>query len=99
MRRNCNHFANELCVCLVGKKIPGYINRPANVGRVLLNTIQVPAMAFGRILDGVKGGGKKKEPKREVPSLVVAAPVASQVAAGGGRQGGVQQGGAPAQTP
>jgi hypothetical protein len=25
----------------VGKKIPSYINRPANMGRVLLNTIQV----------------------------------------------------------
>jgi hypothetical protein len=33
VRRNCNHFANELCVCLTGKKIPAYINRPANVGR------------------------------------------------------------------
>eukprot|EP00741_Cyanophora_paradoxa_P020814 tig00021312_g20093.t1 len=30
--RNCNHFANDLCSKLVGKGIPGYINRLANWG-------------------------------------------------------------------
>ena len=52
VRRNCNHFANELCVCLTGKKIPAYINRPANVGRYALNIFSVPVVAIGKLVDG-----------------------------------------------
>lgn len=31
--RNCNHFANALCTQLLGKGIPGYLNRLAFVGK------------------------------------------------------------------
>ncbi|KAJ1494469.1 PPPDE putative peptidase domain-containing protein [Baffinella frigidus] len=60
VRRNCNHFANELCVALVAKKIPSYINRPANFGRVALNLISVPALAIGKIVDGIKKTNRKE---------------------------------------
>lgn len=33
--RNCNHFANELCMHLVGTPIPDHINRLARAGSVL----------------------------------------------------------------
>ena len=29
--RNCNNFSNELCTIIVGKGLPAYINRCANV--------------------------------------------------------------------
>ena len=29
--RNCNNFSNELCIIIVGKGIPAYINRCASV--------------------------------------------------------------------
>jgi len=32
MTNNCNHFANALCMQLLGKPIPSYINRLANLG-------------------------------------------------------------------
>jgi len=32
IHRNCNHFANALCWKLLGKTIPGYVNRLAEVG-------------------------------------------------------------------
>eukprot|EP01116_Phalansterium_solitarium_P022818 TRINITY_DN7682_c0_g1_i1.p2 TRINITY_DN7682_c0_g1~~TRINITY_DN7682_c0_g1_i1.p2 ORF type:complete len:340 (+),score=106.47 TRINITY_DN7682_c0_g1_i1:1252-2271(+) len=33
--RNCNHFADALCVELTGKNIPGWVNRAAKVGNTL----------------------------------------------------------------
>jgi hypothetical protein len=30
--RNCNHFAEELSMRLLGKRLPSYINRLANAG-------------------------------------------------------------------
>lgn len=32
---NCNHFTNELCIQLLNKKIPNYINRLCNLGKYL----------------------------------------------------------------
>jgi hypothetical protein len=32
--RNCNHFADDLCMRLCGKHIPGFINRVARIGKV-----------------------------------------------------------------
>ena len=32
VRRNCNHFASEFCRRLVGRDIPGYLNRMAYFG-------------------------------------------------------------------
>lgn len=32
LRKNCNHFANALCWALLGKSIPPYINRLAEIG-------------------------------------------------------------------
>jgi hypothetical protein len=36
IRKNCNTFSNCLCEALLGKKIPGYVNRMANIGKVFL---------------------------------------------------------------
>jgi len=80
VRRNCNHFSNELCVCLTGKKIPAYINRPANVGRVAMKLFSVPAVAFGKLVDGVKKVQKKESDG--AAKRVVEAPNASRIAAG-----------------
>jgi hypothetical protein len=77
VRRNCNHFANELCLALVGKKIPSYINRPANFGRAALNLIAVPALAIGKIVEGVKkvqGGDRRKDATDARGQPVVEAP-------------------------
>jgi hypothetical protein len=35
IRRNCNHFANSLVWKLLGRTIPGHVNRLANVGQCL----------------------------------------------------------------
>jgi hypothetical protein len=32
LNKNCNSFANEFCTRVVGKGIPGYVNRMANIG-------------------------------------------------------------------
>ncbi|MCJ1312981.1 hypothetical protein MMC25_006657 [Agyrium rufum] len=32
LRRNCNHFANELCALLTGRGIPSWVNRAAALG-------------------------------------------------------------------
>lgn len=32
VRKNCNHFANALCWALLGKSIPPYVNRLAEIG-------------------------------------------------------------------
>jgi len=54
VRRNCNHFSNELSKILVGKSIPSYVNRPANVGHNLLSFFSLPASALGGVWSGVK---------------------------------------------
>ncbi|EKX42405.1 hypothetical protein GUITHDRAFT_141342 [Guillardia theta CCMP2712] len=64
VRRNCNHFSNELSKLLVGKPIPSYVNRPANVGQNLLSLFSMPASALGGMLKGVKM--VKKAKKRSV---------------------------------
>ncbi|XP_057799620.1 deSI-like protein At4g17486 isoform X1 [Salvia miltiorrhiza] len=30
--KNCNHFTDEVCHCLTGKRIPGWVNRLARIG-------------------------------------------------------------------
>lgn len=37
MRKNCNAFSNALSEALLGKKIPGYVNRMASLGSVFLD--------------------------------------------------------------
>ena len=32
IHKNCNHFAEELCLRLLGKALPSYINRLARMG-------------------------------------------------------------------
>jgi hypothetical protein len=54
--RNCNHFANELSLCLVGRRIPSFVNRPANVGRRVLKFFQGPVKVMRH------SGEKTREP-------------------------------------
>lgn len=35
IHKNCNHFTDEICHCLTGKHIPGWVNRLARVGCVV----------------------------------------------------------------
>lgn len=32
VRKNCNHFCDEFAFALVGKRIPSWVNRAANIG-------------------------------------------------------------------
>jgi len=32
LSKNCNHFTNELCLELTGRRAPGWLNRAAGVG-------------------------------------------------------------------
>ena len=36
LTRNCNHFSNEFCIYLCNKGIPGWVNRLALVGKLLM---------------------------------------------------------------
>ena len=31
--KNCNHFTDEVCMRLTGKRIPGWVNRLARIGK------------------------------------------------------------------
>ncbi|KAJ1466930.1 hypothetical protein T484DRAFT_1860263 [Baffinella frigidus] len=61
---NCNHFANELSLSLVGKKIPSFVNRPANVGRNVLKFFAGPAKVVEKIaqFSGGAEGTSRSEP-------------------------------------
>ncbi|EFC50217.1 DUF862/DUF1000 domain-containing protein [Naegleria gruberi] len=37
LRKNCNHFSNELCKILVGANIPSWVNRTSSVGSFFSN--------------------------------------------------------------
>jgi hypothetical protein len=41
LRRNCNHFASELCDLLVGKSIPSYVNQLAGTGANLADNVSL----------------------------------------------------------
>ncbi|WOL06095.1 deSI-like protein [Canna indica] len=34
--KNCNHFTDEVCKQLTGKRIPGWVNRLARIGRIAM---------------------------------------------------------------
>mmetsp|Transcript_10561 Transcript_10561/g.20334 ORF Transcript_10561/g.20334 Transcript_10561/m.20334 type:complete len:189 (+) Transcript_10561:2950-3516(+) len=52
LRRNCNDFCNALCLRLLGKSIPGYINRAAKVGKCF--SCLLPASLRGKSDDSTK---------------------------------------------
>lgn len=37
IRKNCNSFSNALAEALLGKGVPGYVNRMAGIGSVFLD--------------------------------------------------------------
>ena len=55
IRRNCNHFANSLVWKLLGRTIPGHVNRLANVGQCL--TCCIPKRFLEDAPVGPGGGG------------------------------------------
>lgn len=63
VRKNCNHFSTELAQYLTATKIPSYVNRPANVGRGVLNMFAVPALAVGKLMEGIRKVNRVKEAK------------------------------------
>lgn len=44
--KNCNHFTNEICHCLTGKHIPGWVNRLARVGSFIDSLLPGNATSF-----------------------------------------------------
>jgi len=46
LTKNCNTFANELCLRLVKKGIPGYVNRLANLGSTLSCLIPTSGLLY-----------------------------------------------------
>ena len=65
VRRNCNHFANELGKTLVGKGIPPYVNRIATFGKRILGVLALPSQAFGGMMAGIKKVKKGADVARE----------------------------------
>ena len=61
VRCNCNHFTNELAQALVGKSIPAYVNRTANIGKGILGVMALPSQALGGIVTGFKRVASKRE--------------------------------------
>jgi hypothetical protein len=65
IRRNCNHFSNELGKTLVGKGIPPYVNRAATFGKRVLGVLSLPSQAFGGMMAGIKKVQKGPDVARE----------------------------------
>ena len=61
VRCNCNHFTNELAQALVGKAIPAYVNRTANIGKGILGVMALPSQALGGIVTGFKRVASKRD--------------------------------------
>lgn len=54
LNRNCNSFANEFLLRLIGKEIPGYVNRMANIGSYF-SCLLPPQMAGNAPVDDPSG--------------------------------------------
>ena len=66
---NCNHFANELSLALVGKRIPSFVNRPANVGRNVLKFFAGPAKVVEKIAQGVRKAGQVQDARAAIRAV------------------------------
>ncbi|CAM9603114.1 unnamed protein product [Choristocarpus tenellus] len=75
-RRNCNHFADELCFVLLGKRIPRWVNRAANIGGWAVgggpeqegksDKRSSPAHAENTCVARVQGSANKEGKRREL---------------------------------
>jgi hypothetical protein len=54
LNRNCNSFANEFLLRLIGKEIPGYVNRMAHIGSYF-SCLLPPQMAGNAPVDDTSG--------------------------------------------
>ncbi|KAG2423500.1 hypothetical protein HXX76_015248 [Chlamydomonas incerta] len=78
LQRNCNHFANDLCVQLVGKEAPTWVNRLAGLAVMLhclippswVPPLQTPSAApidfDGHVAGGVGVGGGGGGPRKDL---------------------------------
>lgn len=48
--KNCNHFCNDICYNLTGKRIPGWVNRLAKLGNDSCTLMLVLTFAMGEIM-------------------------------------------------
>ncbi|KFK32585.1 hypothetical protein AALP_AA6G262400 [Arabis alpina] len=63
IRRNCNHFCNEVCLKLTQNPIPRWVNRLARLG-VLCNCVLPPRLnesKVKRVVNGELSEGEKKK--------------------------------------
>jgi len=56
LNKNCNSFANEFCQRVVGKGIPGYVNRMANLGSYF-SCLLPPNLTNGAPVDNNNNSG------------------------------------------
>jgi hypothetical protein len=96
LNKNCNSFANEFCTRVVGKGIPGYVNRMANIGSYFSCLLPPQVTNGGAPVDqnGNNGGqasssssfngaiGRRGEKAALIPAASVAPPSFSSSSAG-----------------
>ncbi|PNW69915.1 hypothetical protein CHLRE_17g698100v5 [Chlamydomonas reinhardtii] len=82
LQRNCNHFANDLCVQLIGKEAPTWVNRLAGIAVMLhclippswVPPLQTPSAApidyDGHVAGGVGVVGGPRKDRDEGKSLL-----------------------------
>jgi hypothetical protein len=89
LSRNCNSFADELCVRLTGRGIPGYVNRAAAIGAylscILPANMRPPPPVAGSGGGGGGSGGGAAVVVRRAPSVAGGAAPAAAAAGGAPR--------------
>jgi len=69
LTKNCNTFANDLCLKVVKKGIPGYVNRLANLGSSLSCLIPTSGLQYLGIAPPPTGGAGDEDDSRDLSNM------------------------------